>query len=83
MTYGLRARAAVPRGTPFPFDVLVALARVLQLREDDLTEFVLLGLLEACPDQIRDYVEHLKREVSSLVEISGRRARRYRIVQAT
>jgi hypothetical protein len=66
VAYVLRSASGAHRSGVLPADLLLALARKLKLTQDETTLFMLLGLKEHAPQELRDYISHLERDVVTL-----------------
>jgi len=66
IAYVMRSAAGPHQSGVLPASLLVAIARKLALTQDETTLFILLGLKEHAPQELRDYISHLERDVVAL-----------------
>ena len=66
IAYAMRKTDGPHRSAALSTDVLLALAEQVGANADETTLFVLLGLKEHAPAELRDYITHLERENLSL-----------------
>lgn len=72
MLYAMRPRSGKARSAALSVQELVSIGKVLHLPAEDMAEFVLLGLLENTPAEVRHAFDHLRKVNLVLVREQGK-----------